>query len=189
MPMKLHRALASKPVPSIPFRAALHKHGIRTFQTQRTVSGPIYWKGLSPWHLPSPGRRFLSAGPSTAPTQLVEEESVADESPDEFYPVYIGDIFQEKYKVVGKLGYGANSTIWLARDIQYVSQRFTYPDDYYYVLGLTRRLTQEQSLRCTENLHPKTSLAQGREPRNQNIRTLGEPLLNASWSDMYSGSL
>lgn len=47
-----------------------------------------------------------------------EEESLPWYSPDQFYPVRIGEVFESQYKVVGKLGYGANSTVWLCRDLR-----------------------------------------------------------------------
>lgn len=37
-----------------------------------------------------------------------------------FYPVTIGEVFEERYRVVAKLGWGAHSTIWLCHDLQYV---------------------------------------------------------------------
>jgi hypothetical protein len=46
----------------------------------------------------------------------VEEETLPNYDPDEFYPVRIGDAFNGKYLVIGKLGFGANSTVWLCRD-------------------------------------------------------------------------
>lgn len=33
-----------------------------------------------------------------------------------FHPVYIDDIFNDRYVVCNKLGYGAYSTVWLVRD-------------------------------------------------------------------------
>jgi hypothetical protein len=48
----------------------------------------------------------------------VEEEKLAWYSHDHFYPVKIGDVFHSKYQVVGKLGYGGYSTVWLCRDLQ-----------------------------------------------------------------------
>jgi hypothetical protein len=30
----------------------------------------------------------------------------------------LGDIFQDRYQVVGKLGFGASSTVWLAHDTE-----------------------------------------------------------------------
>lgn len=35
-----------------------------------------------------------------------------------FHPVYIGDVYHNKYKVLNKIGYGLYSTVWLARDLQ-----------------------------------------------------------------------
>jgi hypothetical protein len=48
-----------------------------------------------------------------------EEERLPWYSPDQFYPVHIGQILDSNYKVLGKLGYGAHSTVWLCRDIRY----------------------------------------------------------------------
>ncbi|OBT69953.1 hypothetical protein VE03_00494 [Pseudogymnoascus sp. 23342-1-I1] len=38
--------------------------------------------------------------------------------PGGFHPVYIGDVYHDKYKVLNKIGYGVYSTVWLARDLQ-----------------------------------------------------------------------
>ena len=51
-------------------------------------------------------------------TQLLEEESFSWYRPESFYPVHIGDVFNAKYKVLGKLGYGSVSTAWLCRDLE-----------------------------------------------------------------------
>ena len=49
-----------------------------------------------------------------------EEEQLPWYSPDQFYPVRIGEILDSSYKVLGKLGYGAYSTVWLCRDVRYI---------------------------------------------------------------------
>lgn len=36
-----------------------------------------------------------------------------------FYPVKLGDVFRSRYQVLSKLGFGANSTVWFCRDLQY----------------------------------------------------------------------
>lgn len=36
---------------------------------------------------------------------------------DTYYPVQIGEVLNSRYQVVGKLGYGVTSTVWLARDL------------------------------------------------------------------------
>ncbi|OGM43953.1 CMGC protein kinase [Aspergillus bombycis] len=35
-----------------------------------------------------------------------------------FHPVYIGDVFKHRYKVLNKIGYGVYSTVWLVRDLE-----------------------------------------------------------------------
>ena len=47
----------------------------------------------------------------------IEEEEVQDYHSRNFYPVKLGEIFNDTYQVVCKVGYGGNSTVWLARNI------------------------------------------------------------------------
>jgi serine/threonine-protein kinase SRPK3 len=54
---------------------------------------------------------------------LFEEEQLEEFHRAIYYPVDIGDVFASKYQVVGKLGFGVTSTVWLARDLQQVSIR------------------------------------------------------------------
>lgn len=35
-----------------------------------------------------------------------------------FYPVKVGGVFNDKYQITGKIGYGASSTVWLSKDIR-----------------------------------------------------------------------
>ncbi|KOC13626.1 putative CDK4/6 [Aspergillus flavus AF70] len=51
-------------------------------------------------------------------TEKLEEETLSWYTPDSFYPVKIGEVFQSRYHVIGKLGYGGYSTVWLCRDLQ-----------------------------------------------------------------------
>lgn len=51
-------------------------------------------------------------------SQPFEEERLPWYRADQFYPVHIGETFVSKYRVVGKLGYGAYSTVWLCRNIK-----------------------------------------------------------------------
>ena len=50
--------------------------------------------------------------------EKVEEESVPGYVATRYYPVKIGQIFRNRYQVVGKLGFGITSTVWLARDLE-----------------------------------------------------------------------
>ncbi|KAK4202212.1 kinase-like domain-containing protein [Triangularia verruculosa] len=47
----------------------------------------------------------------------VEEEEFSPFSHGLFYPVRIGDVYNSQYQILGKLGYGTTSTIWLARNL------------------------------------------------------------------------
>ena len=71
----------------------------------------------------SPLRRFLTAGVVCLEKKddLLEEETHPWYKSDEWYHVRIGEFFQAKYQVLGKLGFGSVSTAWLCRDIQLVS--------------------------------------------------------------------
>lgn len=51
-------------------------------------------------------------------SQKVEEETIPGHSKTRYYPVRIGQIFRNRYQVVGKLGFGTTSTVWLARDLE-----------------------------------------------------------------------
>jgi hypothetical protein len=61
--------------------------------------------------------------PPTAPDPIlnhqvkIEEGSVAYR-PGGFHPVYIGDVFNDRYKVLNKIGYGIYSTVWLVKDLK-----------------------------------------------------------------------
>ena len=52
------------------------------------------------------------------PDHLIEEETRDGYDSKHFYPVRIGQIFDGRYKVIGKLGFGSASTVWLCRDQQ-----------------------------------------------------------------------
>jgi serine/threonine-protein kinase SRPK3 len=61
--------------------------------------------------------------PPTSDFEILDNSYLLEEtfpwySPDAFYPAWIGEIFQSKYQVLGKLGYGSVSTAWLCRDLE-----------------------------------------------------------------------
>ena len=49
-----------------------------------------------------------------------EEETLPGYGASQFYPISIGDVFEGRYQILGKLGYGGNSTVWFAKDYAYV---------------------------------------------------------------------
>ncbi|KAJ4989347.1 serine/threonine-protein kinase SRPK3 [Stagonosporopsis vannaccii] len=48
---------------------------------------------------------------------LLEEEALEEFESGAFYPTTIGETINSRYQIVGKLGYGTTSTVWLARDL------------------------------------------------------------------------
>lgn len=75
----------------------------------------------------SPPRRFAADGYKLFDAaEKLEEENWEWYSAEAYYPVQIGETFRSRYQVLGKLGYGAHSTAWLGRDLQYVSAYVLY---------------------------------------------------------------
>ncbi|KAE8322327.1 kinase-like domain-containing protein [Aspergillus sergii] len=67
---------------------------------------------------PSPARKVSQAGILLDPNDKLEEEQLPGYSPEDFYPVKIGDVFRSRYQVAGKLAFGGHSTVWLCRDLE-----------------------------------------------------------------------
>ncbi|CAG8976327.1 hypothetical protein HYALB_00005734 [Hymenoscyphus albidus] len=69
--------------------------------------------------------RFPTSGFDIFPPHIcLEEESNDRFKSGKYLPVNIGDVFASKYQVIGKLGFGVSSTVWLGRDLlnrEYVS--------------------------------------------------------------------
>lgn len=51
-------------------------------------------------------------------SQAIEEETIPGYIAGRYYPTRIGEILKGRYQIVGKLGFGASSTVWLARDME-----------------------------------------------------------------------
>ncbi|KAI1357398.1 serine threonine protein kinase, CMGC group [Xylaria arbuscula] len=50
--------------------------------------------------------------------EKIEEELFPDYVASRYYPVCIGELLRERYQIVGKLGFGTTSTVWLAPDLR-----------------------------------------------------------------------
>jgi hypothetical protein len=74
----------------------------------KTLGGRQRWL---PRNFSNPRFETISASPP------IEEESLPDYIAARYYPVRIGELFASRYQVVGKLGFGTTSTVWLARDL------------------------------------------------------------------------
>ncbi|KAE8165465.1 U4/U6 small nuclear ribonucleo protein PRP4 [Aspergillus tamarii] len=63
-------------------------------------------------------RVFPSTGFSLLDTSLkIEEETLPTYQPEKYYPTQIGEVLDNRYQVLAKLGYGVTSTVWFGRDL------------------------------------------------------------------------
>ncbi|KAI5464238.1 kinase-like protein [Mariannaea sp. PMI_226] len=67
---------------------------------------------LRPRQFPSSGFEVID------PSQRLEEERLPFYKREDYYPMRIGEVLQDRYQVVAKLGYGTGSTLWLSRDLR-----------------------------------------------------------------------
>ena len=69
---------------------------------------------LIPFSFSCRAGRVTSRSMSSSATPFEEEREVGFEK---FYPMTLGEVIDEKYNVVAKLGFGSASTIWCCRNL------------------------------------------------------------------------
>ncbi|BCR96485.1 uncharacterized protein AKAW2_21425A [Aspergillus luchuensis] len=89
-----------RPITSCPLHPYQHRH-------TSSLSSPS-----PPRTFPTTGYELLNHIPK------LEEESLPDYRAERFYPVHLGEVFNSRYQVITKLGFGSSSTVWLCRDLQ-----------------------------------------------------------------------
>ncbi|KAL2060824.1 hypothetical protein VTL71DRAFT_8876 [Oculimacula yallundae] len=90
------------------------------------------------------------------PDVLVEEERVPGYRPEFFYPAGPGQVLNNRYKILTKIGWGSSSTVWLAEDLgrmpfPYVTLKITtsnpdFCDMVLHELDINKRLTEDTSI-------------------------------------------
>ncbi|KAJ9253104.1 hypothetical protein DTO207G8_4405 [Paecilomyces variotii] len=96
----------------------IYHRAMPTFNNHIHIHNPLSARTVSSISIPSTRREFPQSGFKTIPpTKRIEEELLPSYRPEDYYPVYIGEIFRSRYQVVCKLGYGTSSTVWLCRDL------------------------------------------------------------------------
>lgn len=106
----------------------------------------------------------------TRPSRLVrrwssstisEEESLDDFHTQRYYPVRIGNVFNDRYQVLAKLGFDRKSTRWLTRDLKsskYASLKIgTRKDDGHSYMANEAKVLRHLATCQTE--HPAASYA------------------------------
>ncbi|KAG2421801.1 hypothetical protein HFD88_005777 [Aspergillus terreus] len=79
----------------------------------------IKWVTRASKRPPSNPLCFSTSGFRTVPpSEVLDEERFAHFKQGQYYPANIGDVLDSKYQIVGKLGFGTTSTVWLARDLE-----------------------------------------------------------------------
>ncbi|KAI9744041.1 MAG: serine/threonine protein kinase, CMGC group [Candelina submexicana] len=111
---------------------------------------------LTPLTLPHPTEMIRSctttAGARLAMAQR-SEENLDRYRPGGYHFVHLGDVFNDRYVVVRKLGYGQYSTVWLARDTRvnrHVALKILTADSY----GGEKDVYELSILRHIKNANP-----------------------------------
>ncbi|KAL4780116.1 kinase-like domain-containing protein [Aspergillus varians] len=134
-------------------------------------------RGMADIRSPSEPRVFPSSGWDNINTPLpVEEESIPTYRLEKFYPVHIGEVFNHRYQVVGKLGYGSSATVWLCRDL--LDHHYIALKIYTAATTTTREIEIYNHLRTIQSNHagqsclrPLIEIFQTQSPDRQSVHT------------------
>lgn len=92
---------------------------LKTASCIRMFTGTSWLRTWSIFNVPESPRALPSSGyVSMDANQLIEEEEIPDYRADRFYPMRLGEVFEDRYQVLAELGFGSSSTTWLARDLR-----------------------------------------------------------------------
>ncbi|KAJ5919464.1 hypothetical protein N7454_009299, partial [Penicillium verhagenii] len=97
-------------------------------------------------------------------SQEIEEETIPGYEAARYYLIQIGEILKDRYQVVGKLGFGASSTVWLARDME--NRRYVTVKVLINSTSLGQQLDHELSI------HKRIEGAHQNHPGRQYVRSL-----------------
>ncbi|SMR58372.1 unnamed protein product [Zymoseptoria tritici ST99CH_1E4] len=82
----------------------------------------------------------------------LEEETLRHYKAERYYPVNIGDVFQDRYSIIGKLGYGTSSTVWLCHDLL-IPQKYVALKVYVNIGKPLRELSIYEHINRVESKH------------------------------------
>ncbi|EYE91453.1 kinase-like protein [Aspergillus ruber CBS 135680] len=77
-----------------------------------SIRHPVYTTFRPKTHISSKQPKTISTA------RAIKEEILHGYIAERYYPVYVGQIFNSRYQIITKLGFGATSTIWLCLDLQ-----------------------------------------------------------------------
>ncbi|RAK71838.1 putative protein kinase [Aspergillus fijiensis CBS 313.89] len=99
---------------------------------RRTVISSAQWT-CTPRVFPTSGVKLLDQSAE------LDEETLPNYQPEKYYLVTQGEVLNDRYQTLAKLGYGVTSTVWLAKDLV----ASTYVVLKVYVTGQNRDLERE----------------------------------------------
>ena len=94
--------MTESPRPGLLHRSRSHLHEYRTGLAQ-----------LFQQRANAPGQPDIISS-----AKLIEEETQPKYDSTKFYPAKLGEILNDRWKIIAKLGYGMTATVWLAKDLQ-----------------------------------------------------------------------
>ncbi|KAJ5609440.1 hypothetical protein N7528_010007, partial [Penicillium herquei] len=97
-------------------------------------------------------------------SQKIEEETIPGYVAARYYPTQIGEILKSRYQVVGKLGFGTSSTVWLARDMDY--RRYVTLKIFIKAASLGQQLDDEL------NIYKRMGAVSQKHPGHKYVRSL-----------------
>ncbi|KAL3477138.1 kinase domain protein [Aspergillus californicus] len=83
---------------------------------------------------------FRSVSRAKSPPSIREENRNLNYDPRKYYPARIGETISNRYRITSKLGWGANLTVWLAKD----TTRWMWQPTRYITLQITNHGKKEQ---------------------------------------------
>jgi hypothetical protein len=75
---------------------------------RRTIMSPSQ---RTPRQFPGSGFELLDSNTE------IEEETLPTYEPEKYYPVQQGEVLNDRYQTIAKVGYGVTSTVWFGRDL------------------------------------------------------------------------
>ncbi|KAE8371693.1 kinase-like protein [Aspergillus bertholletiae] len=113
---------------------------------------------------------------SRSVSEPLEDESIPTYRSEKFYPVRIGEVFNHRSQVVGKLGHGSSATVWLCRDLldhRYVTLKVSTAST-----AMTREIEIYDHLRTIQSNHagqlclrPLIEIFPAQSPDKQSVHT------------------
>ncbi|KAL5331710.1 hypothetical protein ACEPPN_001247 [Leptodophora sp. 'Broadleaf-Isolate-01'] len=79
-----------------------------------------------------------SSGPPLMTSEAIDEETIPNHGPNDYFSTHPGQLLNDRYQTITKLGWGFGSTVWLAEDLQRCEEQSTSPQYVAVKIGTSR---------------------------------------------------